>query len=62
MPSIKDNDLLGTMAACRALGICRTTLGKYEVNGLIKSSTIATGRKVWPGHELKKLFKAVNNS
>lgn len=62
LPPIKDGDLLGTMAACRALGICRQTLNSYEKNGYIESDKNATGRKVWRGRELKNLFRTVNNS
>lgn len=60
-PDVRDRDFFPVMKACKVLGICRTTLGKYERLGYISSMVRADGRKVFPGRELKRCFSNVSN-
>lgn len=60
-PAVRDTDLLPVTRACEALGVCRTTLARYERNGWIDSVVGRTGRKLYRGSEIKRLFRTVSN-
>lgn len=60
-PNVGDRDVFPVMKACKVLGICRTTLGKYERLGFINSTVRQDGRKVFQGREIKRCFSSVSN-
>ena len=55
-PQIDDMELIPTMKTCAMLGICRQTLANYVRDGKITPEEDATGRKVYSGRSIKKLF------
>lgn len=61
-PDIRDRDTFTVMQACRLLGICRTSLAKYDRLNVIRSSVRLDGKKVYTGRAIKDFYTKIVNS
>lgn len=61
-PDVRDRDCFTVMQACRLLGICRTSLAKYDRLNIIRSSQRRDGKKVYTGRAIKDFYTAIKNS
>lgn len=60
-PDVRDRDTFTVMQACRILGICRTSLRKYDDKNVIRSQVRRDGRKVYTGRAIKDFYTSVKN-
>ena len=59
-PLVKDTGRYTISQAAELLGIHRTSLWRYTVQGLIPCKYMRNGRKFYLGKELVKFWKTIN--